>query len=117
MQNVYSHDEIVAFVDGHLKRMGTDAMNDRKITSEVVGWISQLPPLFQVLTIGSHHNLVFADIGVMNRLFKETDNSFKGTVLGFYTSGEKNVRQCRSESSRFLLPAAKRRNERRDGQP
>ena len=89
MQNVYSHDEIVAFVDGHLKRMGTDAMNDRKITSEVVGWISQLPPLFQVLTIGSHHNLVFADIGVMNRLFKETDNSFKGTVLGFYTSGEK----------------------------
>jgi hypothetical protein len=88
MQNVYSHDEIVAFVDGHLKKMGTDAINDRKIASEVVGWISQLPPLFQVLTIASHHDLVFADPGVMNRLFKEADKSFKGTVLGFYTSGE-----------------------------
>ncbi|HEU4837925.1 MAG TPA: hypothetical protein VFS88_00770 [Micavibrio sp.] len=89
MQNIYSHDEIVAFVDSHLKRMGTGAMNDRKIASDVVGWISQLPPLFQVLTIASRHDLVFADPGVMNRLFKEADTSFRGNVRGFYSSSEK----------------------------
>jgi hypothetical protein len=89
MQNIYSHDEIVAFVDGHLKRIGTGAMNDRKMASDVVGWISQLPPLFQVLTIASHHDLVYADTGEMNRLFKDADKSFKGSVLGFYTSGER----------------------------
>lgn len=88
MQNVYSHDEIVAFVDSHLKRMGTMAMNDGKITAEVVGWIAQMPPLFQVLTIESRHSIVFADPAVMNRLYSEADQTHTG-ILGFYSSAVK----------------------------
>ena len=92
MLNVYSHEQIVAFVDAKLKKIGTGAMNDPKLNRSVVQMISVLPPAFQVLFLETGHDTVVGDMDEVNRTYFEIDKSNNhDRVGGFFTPGQRTI--------------------------
>lgn len=99
MLNVYTPEEIVAFVDAKLKKIGTGSINDPKLNNSVVEMISVLPPAFQVLFVESGHDSVVGDIDDVNRVYREIDKEKNHErIYGFFGSGSRQIDNMALES-------------------
>ncbi len=103
MLNVYTHEEITAYVGAKLKRIGTGAMNDPKLNSSFIEMISVLPPAFQVLLIESGHDSVVGDMEDINRTYREIDKGQNHEhVAGFFLPGERQIDNLKLQSPSLI---------------